>query len=88
MSGFPCLVLAACFPALLITSDTILNVFPRLLLRALIWFDTGFQFVRRSIREVFQLSFLVLQILQQSPNAFEFTPDYLVRIAEHVNSQW
>ena len=29
-----------------------------------------------------------LQILQQFPSAFEFNVDFLVRIAEHVNSQW
>lgn len=39
-------------------------------------------------RPVFNSIFIVLQILQQFPTAFEFIPMYLVRIAEHVNSQW
>ena len=39
-------------------------------------------------RPVFNSIFIVLQILQQFPTAFEFIPIYLVRIAEHVNSQW
>ena len=32
--------------------------------------------------------FSAFQIVQQFPSAFEFTPLYLVRIAEQVNSQW
>ena len=44
---------------------------------------------RLFLTDQFLIQFLiVLQILQQFPTAFEFIPMYLVRIAEHVNSQW
>ena len=33
-------------------------------------------------------SFVVFQIVQQFPSAFEFTSVYLVKIADQVNSQW
>lgn len=61
------------------------------------WISFGHRFRDRlghpscpSQRSPVFLQFLdcVWQILQQFPTAFEFIPMYLVRIAEHVNSQW
>lgn len=61
------------------------------------WISFGHRFRDRlghpscpSQRSPVFLQFLdcVWQILQQFPSAFEFNVDFLVRIAEHVNSQW
>lgn len=61
------------------------------------WISFGHRFRDRlghptcpSQRSPVFLQFLdcVWQIVQQFPSAFEFTPLYLVRIAEQVNSQW
>lgn len=61
------------------------------------WISFGHRFRDRlghlscpSQRSPVFLQFLdcVWQIVQQFPSAFEFTPMYLVRIAEQVNSQW
>ncbi|XP_020624382.1 uncharacterized protein LOC110061862 [Orbicella faveolata] len=61
------------------------------------WISFGHRFRDRlghlscpSQRSPVFLQFLdcVWQIVQQFPSAFEFTPVYLVRIAEQVNSQW
>lgn len=61
------------------------------------WISFGHRFRDRlghpscpSQRSPVFLQFLdcVWQIVQQFPSAFEFTPLYLVRIADQVNSQW
>ncbi|KAK2565460.1 Myotubularin-related protein 2 [Acropora cervicornis] len=61
------------------------------------WISFGHRFRDRlghpscpSQRSPVFLQFLdcVWQVAQQFPSAFEFNTDYLLRIAEHVNSQW
>ena len=85
---FPRLPPVACFPAPG-TGFMFSRIWHRLLVFVLSsdWFVSFLDFVFRP-QIVIHSCFVALQIVQQFPSAFEFTPVYLVRIAEHVNSQW